>query len=109
LLIPILIMQMTAFGVQAAADQPLLLDQTAVSVQKFASCFMSTQQDQSRPVWAVLHQDGIRISNAGAPQVSNPYSIRVKEDKMGSRLAVFMSFRDKAEEKTLLQSISRCS
>jgi len=109
LLIPILLMHVTTFAVHTAADQPLLVDHKAVSAQEFASCFMSTQQDQSRPVWAVLHQDGIRISNAGAPLVPNPYSIRVKQDKMGSRLAVFMSFRDKAEEHTLLQSISRCS
>ena len=70
---------------------------------------MSAQQEQSRPVWAVLHEDGMRISNAGAPTVSNPYSIRLTEAKMGSRLAVFLSSRDRAEERKLLQTINRCS
>jgi hypothetical protein len=110
LIITILLLNMAASGLQITADQqPLLTRHTSRSVHEFSSCFMASQEKQSRPLWAVPHEDGIRISNAGASGVTNPYLIRFTERDGRNRLAVFMQVRDQAEERALDQAISRCS
>lgn len=93
----------------ANGDVPLFVGSTPKSVHEFVSCFLLNEDSQSRAVWFVPHEDGGRISNRGAPAVSNPYRIRFTEGARGNQLRVFLSRPDRAEERHLLDAIENCS
>jgi len=103
----ILLLQVAAAQGQAGSDAPLLAGSTAKSLHEFAQCFLSVQQKQSRPVWFVLHEDGGRISNEGAPGVSSAYRIRYTERGSRNEIRVFLD-RPGGQQDPLVQAVRSC-
>jgi hypothetical protein len=81
---------------------------TAKSFDAFESCFVGLEERRSSPSWLVPHEDGGRISNAGADGVTNPYQIRFAKTSAGSRVEAFIGRRNEADERPLLDALKSC-
>ena len=103
-----LLLTAAAAQFQPAASLPLLDGNTAKSTAQFEQCFTSSQQRQSRPMWLVPHEDGVRISNEGTSGVANPYRIRFTEAAGGNRVQVLIASRDEQAEAPLVDAVKNC-
>jgi hypothetical protein len=106
---------LAAFLLSAAAaagathESALVARTSSKSTEQFASCFMSTQAKQSRPLWIVPDDEGGgRISNEGARGVSDPYHIRFRKSGSGTAVEVFIAGGDSADELPLLAAVRSC-
>lgn len=104
-----LILNVSAAGLYPTAELPLFAGSTSKSMHDFRSCFMSHQERGSRPLWSILYDNGSLIANEGATGVSNPYRIRFTEGDRGNQVQVFISRRDRTEERHLLNAVQTCS
>ena len=68
----------TAAAPSAPTHQPAGLT-TAKSVQAFADCFASSQDQRSAPWWFVPKEGGGTFSNHGAAGVAKPYFLVISE------------------------------
>jgi hypothetical protein len=90
-----------------ASDALILEGRTAATMDEFRECFMAIQEQRSRPVWFVPHDDGGRLSNAGAAGVQNPYVIRYSQQSGTNRVAVFLDHRG-SEEMQVSEVVRTC-
>lgn len=105
----LLLLHIAGSTLAPTADAPLISTSTSKSFHAFESCFVSIQENQSRPSWLVPHEDGGRISNEGTDGISNPYRIRFTKSAGRNRIEAFIGRRDAADERPLLAALKSCS
>ena len=98
------ILFLAALAANPDLQGPMLHANSTKPLSAFGSCFVAAQEQALRPWSFVPNGRGGVFSDAGAPGITAPYRLQVREDGKSNRILLFAT----ARSEQLVRAVDRC-